>query len=136
MQKAATEVMQSIIYAAVVDALDALKAASRGVPNTMLRDIQAMHRNATFADLPKELQDAIANSVRSAFTQLLKEGYAVGPKANDAAVAADGPRARARTARSRCPSIGRGPRRGPGRPRAREAGNGGGKPERQAARLN
>jgi hypothetical protein len=72
--------MQSIIFAAVVDALDALKAASRGVPNTMLRDIQSVHRNATFADLPRELQDAIGNSVRSAFTQLLKEGYAVGPK--------------------------------------------------------
>ena len=36
--------------------------------------------NVTFADLPKELQDAIAASTRSAFTQLLKEGYAVGPR--------------------------------------------------------
>ena len=80
MQRAATEVMQSIMFAAVVDALDALKTAARGVPNNMLRDIQAVHRNALFADLPKELQDAITNSVRSAFTQLLKEGYAVGPK--------------------------------------------------------
>ena len=55
MQRAATEVMQSIIFSAVIDALDALKAASGGVPNQMLRDVQAMHRNATFADLPKEL---------------------------------------------------------------------------------
>jgi hypothetical protein len=79
MPRAATDVMQSIIFAAVADAMDALKAASRGVPNTMLRDIQAVHRNAMFSDLPKELQDSIANSVRSAFTQLLKEGYAVAP---------------------------------------------------------
>jgi hypothetical protein len=82
MPKAATDVMQSIIFAAVADAFDALKAASKGVPNTMLRDIQAVHRNATFADLPKELQDAIASSVRSAFTQLLKEGYSVAPTSN------------------------------------------------------
>ena len=79
MPKAATDVMQSIIFSAVADAFDALKAASKGVPNTMLRDIQAVHRNATFADLPKELQDAINASVRTAFTQLLKEGYAVAP---------------------------------------------------------
>ena len=79
MPKAATDVMQAIIFSAVADAFDALKAASKGVPNTMLRDIQAVHRNATFADLPKELQDAINASVRTAFTQLLKEGYAVAP---------------------------------------------------------
>jgi len=79
MPKAATDVMQSIIFSAVADAFDALKAASKGVPNIMLRDIQAVHRNATFADLPRELQDAINASVRSAFTQLLKEGYAVAP---------------------------------------------------------
>ena len=42
--------------------------------------MQAIHPNVTFADLPKELQDAIAESTRAAFTQLLKEGYAVGPR--------------------------------------------------------
>ena len=126
MQRAATEVMQSIIYAAVVDALDALKAASRGVPNTMLRDIQAMHRNATFADLPKELQDAISNSVRSAFTQLLKEGYAVGPKGT---IQPSRPMDRVpeRERRGPAPTDRRGPRRGPGR-RGPGGGNGGGKP--------
>ena len=30
--------------------------------------------------VPKELQDAIAETTRTAFTQLLKEGYAVGPR--------------------------------------------------------
>ncbi|HKH27346.1 MAG TPA: hypothetical protein VKA61_03315, partial [Sphingomicrobium sp.] len=57
-----------------------LKSASGGLPNQLLRDVQAIHANVTFADLPKELQDAIAASTRSAFTQLLKEGYAVGPR--------------------------------------------------------
>jgi hypothetical protein len=80
MTKAATDVMQAVIFAAVVDSLEAMKAASKGVPNTLLRAIQAVHRNATFEDLPKELQQAITASVRSAFTQLLKEGYAVGPR--------------------------------------------------------
>ena len=80
MQRAASDVMQSILLSAVIDALEAMKEASRGVPNLMLRDLQSVHRNTTFADLPKAVQDSIAQSVRAAFTQLLKEGYAVGPK--------------------------------------------------------
>jgi hypothetical protein len=64
----------------VLDAVAALKSASGGLPNQLFRDLQAIHANVTFADLPKELQDAIAASTRSAFTQLLKEGYAVGPR--------------------------------------------------------
>src|SRR5438309_6705316 len=80
MQRAANDVMQSIIFSAVLDAVAALKRASGGLPNQLLRDVQAIHPNVTFADLPKELQDAIAESTRAAFTQLLKEGYAVGPR--------------------------------------------------------
>ncbi|HJR83243.1 MAG TPA: hypothetical protein VJ775_04880 [Sphingomicrobium sp.] len=80
MQRAANEVMQSIIFSAVLDAIAALKAASGGLPNQLLRDVQAIHPNVTYADLPKQLQDAIAESTRAAFTQLLKEGYAVGPR--------------------------------------------------------
>ena len=80
MQRAASDVMQSVILSAVIDALEAMKAASKGVPNLMIRDLQSVHRNTTFADLPKAVQDSIAQSVRAAFTQLLKEGYAVGPK--------------------------------------------------------
>jgi hypothetical protein len=72
--------MQSIIFSTVIDALQALKRASGGLPNQLLRDVQAIHPNVTFADLPKELQDQIAESTRAAFTQLLKEGYAVGPR--------------------------------------------------------
>src|ERR1044071_1438347 len=80
MQRAANEVMQSVIFSAVLDAIAALKAASGGLPNQLLRDVQAIHPNVTFADLPKQLQDAIAESTRAAFTQLLKDGYAVGPR--------------------------------------------------------
>ena len=80
MQRAASDVMQSILLSAVIDALEAMKAASGGVPNNMLRDLQSVHRNTTFADLPKAVQDSIGQSVRAAFTQFLKEGYAVGPK--------------------------------------------------------
>jgi hypothetical protein len=80
MQRAANDVMQSIIFSAVLDGLAALKRASGGLPNQLLRDVQAIHPNVTFADLPKELQDQIAETTRSAFTQLLKEGYAVGPR--------------------------------------------------------
>jgi hypothetical protein len=79
MTKSATEVMQEIIAAAVLDSIDALKKASKGMPNTLLRDLAAIHANAAFADLPKELQAAILTHVRSAFNRLLKEGYAVAP---------------------------------------------------------
>src|SRR5205085_3047264 len=65
---------------AILDGIAALKTASKGLPNQLLRDVQAIHPNVTFADLPRELQDAIAASTRAAFTQLLKEGYAVGPR--------------------------------------------------------
>ena len=80
MQRSANEVMQSIVFSAVLDAVQALKSASRGMPNQLVRDLQAIHPNVTFGDLPKELQDAIFESTRAAFTQLLKEGYAVGPR--------------------------------------------------------
>ena len=80
MQRPANEVMQAIIFSAVVEAVEALKRASGGLPNQLLRDVQAIHRNVTFADLPKELQDAIVETTRTAFTQLLKDGYAVGPR--------------------------------------------------------
>jgi hypothetical protein len=80
MARAASDVMQSIIFSAVLDGLAALKRASGGLPNQLLRDVQAIHSNVTFADLPKELQDQITETTRAAFTQLLKEGYAVGPR--------------------------------------------------------
>ena len=80
MTKAASDVMQDVLIDAVVEAIEALRASSGGLPNNLLRDIQGIHRNAAYADLPKALQDSINQSVRAAFNQLLKEGYAVGPK--------------------------------------------------------
>lgn len=80
MARAATDVMQSILFSAVLDGIAALKRASGGLPNQLLRDVQAIHPNVTFADLPKELRDQLAESTRAAFTSLLKEGYAVGPR--------------------------------------------------------
>ncbi|WP_051531840.1 hypothetical protein [Sphingomonas sp. URHD0057] len=78
MPRAANDVMQSILFSAVLDGIAALKRASGGLPNQLLRDVQAIHANVTFADLPKELRDQLAESTRAAFTALLKEGYAVG----------------------------------------------------------
>ena len=62
MPRAATDVMQSILFSAVLDGIAALKRASGGLPNQLLRDVQAIHPNVTFADLPKALQDAIAEA--------------------------------------------------------------------------
>jgi hypothetical protein len=122
MQRAANDVMQSIIFSAVLDALAALKRASGGLPNQLLRDVQAIHANVTFADLPKDLQEAIAETTRTAFTQLLKEGYAIGPRQQ---VQASRPMDRV-PERDR-----RGPPRGSGGPPVRRGGRppkGGGKP--------
>ena len=79
MTKSATDVMQEVLYAAVVDAIGAMKAASKGVPNTLLRDLNAIHANTAQADLPPELQASLQASVRTAFTKLLKDGYSVAP---------------------------------------------------------
>ena len=75
--KSASEVMHDVIVAAVIDGLGALRAASKGVPNALLRDLGAIHPNTTFQDLPAELQASIQTSVRAAFTRLQSEGYTV-----------------------------------------------------------
>ena len=137
MPRAANDVMQSIIFSAILDALAALKRASGGLPNQLLRDVQAIHPNVTFADLPKELQDAIAESTRAAFTAAAEGRLCRRPAPAD-------PGRRGRW--TACPSANvhgrRGPPRGPPRVpggeavrrgRARPRGGGGG--EAQASRA-
>ena len=77
MKKSATDVMEEALYAAVIDAIAALKTASKGLPNTLLRDIGAIHANTAVADLPREVQASVAASVRTTFTRLMKDGYTV-----------------------------------------------------------
>lgn len=133
MQKAANDVMQSILFSAIIDAVAALKRASGGLPNQLLRDVQAIHPNVTLADLPKELQDQIAESTRSAFSQLLKEGYAVGPRQQmqqsrpmDRVPERQRPGSGDRRGPARGPSQGH--RRGGRPPKGGGNGGGGGKP--------
>ena len=91
MRKSATEVMQDIVAAAVLDAIAALKAASKGLPNNLLRDLNAIHANTTFADLPAEVQNAVSASVRAAFSQAPEGGlFGLGRRARGAASAAPG----------------------------------------------
>lgn len=122
MTRSATEVMQDIISSAVLDSIDALKGASKGMPNTLLRDLNAIHANTAFADLPKDLQAAISASVRAAFTRLLKEGYAVAP-AGSAPQRTPVVRREPREARGP-----RDPARGPREPRVLRPPRGPGKP--------
>ena len=124
MTKSATDLMQEIIFSAVLDSYVALKSASKGLPNTLLRDINSIHANTTFMDLPKEVQSSITSSVRAAFTRLLKEGYSVStgqpaPPPRGSQVHRDGPRHEQRGPRpggpNRPPSNRNGPNRnGPG----------------------
>ena len=122
MARAATDVMQSILFSAVIESVAALKRASGGLPNQLLRDVQAIHPNVTFDDLPKALQDQLLESTRSAFTQFLKEGYAVGPRQQ---VQATRPIDRVPD-RQRPPT---GDRRGPPRGPRRASPNGDGPPK-------
>jgi hypothetical protein len=130
MPRSATDVMNDIIVAAVLDAVAALRSASGGLPNQLLRDLNAIHANTTLADLPQPLQAAIAASVRTAFTRLQKEGYFVSnerppatrPSAPPRREGGQGPRPprgnpaadRPRGDRPARPGPGRGPRPGGG----------------------
>lgn len=77
MARSATDTVQDIINAAVVDAIVALKEATHGLPNALLRDLNAIHSNTAFADLPDPVQKAVAASVRNAFSKLRQEGYVI-----------------------------------------------------------
>ena len=132
MTKSANELMQEAITAAVVDAIVALKAASGGVPNNLLRAIGAIHANTAAADLPDELQASIRASVREAFTRLMKEGYSVSSAPPPARAEARPPAHHHGHRRPGPPPRGdRPPRKGPrpdSAPRTGRPGPGGGKP--------
>lgn len=126
MAKSATDLMQEILFSTVLDSIVALKDAANGLPNPLLRELNSIHPNTTYADLPKEVQAAIATNVRSAFTRLLKEGYSVaqGVEQRRAPPVASAPthrprggpgdRPRAGSGDRRPPRDGQGPKRGPG----------------------
>ncbi len=77
MARSATEIVHDVINAAVVDAIVALKDASQGLPNALIRDLASIHANTAFSDLPSAVQKAVAASVRNAFSQLQKDGYVI-----------------------------------------------------------
>jgi hypothetical protein len=134
MTRSATDVMHDIIYAAVIDAVGALKSGAGNLPNTLLRDLGAIHANTTFADLPEGVRKAIDGSVRSAFTRLLKEGYSVSvgtapPPRPPAIPARERPqRGPGGKPPPRRPAGDRDPRGNTGRPPRKPGGGGGGRP--------
>ena len=77
MAKSATDLMQEIIFSAVLDAVVALRTSAKGLPNALWRDVGAVHANITIKDLAPEVQAAINESVRTAFAKLRQGGYAV-----------------------------------------------------------
>lgn len=121
MTKSATDLVQDAINAAVVDAIVALKGASQGLPNALLRDINAIHANTAFADLPEAVRQVVSASTRDLFTRLRGGGYTVADAKSVApprpAPAPDrprsGPRNGPRPGAPRTPRPG-GPRRPPG----------------------
>ena len=130
MRKSATEIMQEIVAAAVLDSIAALKAASKGLPNTLLRDLNAIHANTTLADLPAEVQTAVSASVRAAFSRLQKEGYSISggePSTPRPARAGTAPAAAQHRTFRRPPP----PKRDGPAPGGRPPGKGGGRPPRK-----
>ena len=121
MTKSATDIMQDVINAAVVDAIVALKDASQGLPNALMRDLASIHANAAFADLPPAIQKAVAASVRDAFSRLRKDGYVI---AEAKSVLPSTPRPAPHRSTDR-PD--RAPRRGPSKGGPRRPPTGGGK---------
>lgn len=77
MARSATDIVQNVINAALVDAIVALKEASQGLPNALVRDLASIHANTAFDDLPPAVQKSVAASVRNAFSQLQKDGYVI-----------------------------------------------------------
>lgn len=125
MTKSATDLMQDILFAAVLDSVAAFKTASKGLPNNLLRDLNALHGNTTFTDLPAEVQAAIIASVRAGFNKLLKEGYSVSIAQG---AASHPPRPPANTHRGPGDRPTRGNRPG-GHPSRKPGGRPGGKPK-------
>ena len=76
-ERAATEIMNEALTAAVLDAVAAWKASAGGLTNVLARELGAVHVNATAADLPPAVRAALTASVRDTFQRLLKEGYTV-----------------------------------------------------------
>lgn len=129
MAKSATDLMQEILFSTVLDSIVALKGASNGLPNLLVREVNSIHPNTTFADLPKDVQAAIAANVRSAFAKLLKEGYSVASK--DASEPRRAPPTSVATVhRPRGSGGERRPPRGGGQGPKRSPGGPGGKPPR------
>ena len=110
MARSATEIVHDVINAAVVDAIVALKDASQGLPNALIRDLASIHANTAFGDLPSAVQKAVAASVRNAFSQLQKDGYVI---AEAKSVLATPPRPASTSVVGRGD---RGPRRAPPKP--------------------
>jgi hypothetical protein len=77
MVRSATDIVQDVINAAVVDAIVALKDASQGLPNALVRDLASVHANTAFGDLPPAIQKSVGANVRDAFARLRKEGYVI-----------------------------------------------------------
>jgi hypothetical protein len=109
MARSATDIVQDVINAAVVDAIVALKEASQGLPNALMRDLASIHANTAFGDLPPAIQRAVAASVRNTFSQLQKDGYVI---AEAKSVLPSAPRPAPRNAGR----TDRTPRRGPPKP--------------------
>lgn len=77
MNKPLAELMQNVMFSAVLETVTAMKQSVNNAPNMLLRDINSIHANSTFEDLPKPVQDAIKDSARNAMLSFRKEGYSI-----------------------------------------------------------
>jgi hypothetical protein len=78
MSKSANEIVQEALFSSLIEAVTALKAG--GTPNTILRDLSAIHANTSMDSLPDGVQKALQAGVRDTMARLQKEGYVIAPK--------------------------------------------------------
>ena len=76
-KKSASDVLRQAIFSSFISGLDALKENSKGMPNILNKNIASIHANTSFDDMPKEVRDAINNSVRDTLARLRNDGYSV-----------------------------------------------------------
>lgn len=76
-KKSANDVLRSALFSSFIAGLDALKENSAGTPNILMKNLAGIHANTSFDDMPKEVRDALNNSVRDTLSRLRNDGYTV-----------------------------------------------------------
>jgi hypothetical protein len=74
------QLMSEIIQRAASAILEALKREHKGNQNLIIRDIMALHSNATYEDLPEYVKKAVQETTAAMFGYINKHGFVLIPR--------------------------------------------------------